>query len=776
MLGRHGIPGTGVAAVVLNVTVTQSLAPGYLSVHPADQERTSASAINYLGAETIANQVIVPPGTTGVVALYAHSSTHVIVDVAGYILSGQAYHGMNPERLLDTRDGTGTQPGRLPGGNSVPVQVTGRANIPQSGVSAVVLTVTATEPFGPGFVSVYPAGAPRPASSNLNVPSGGTRSALVLAGVGADGQVSLYSHMTTHLVADVVGYFTTDSAFGPVGPTRALDTRETGTKVGPDRAIDVIVTGEDSTPLPEGAAAWLNVTAVDASAPGFVTTYPTGVDRPVASMANYSPGNTIANSILATVGSGGKVSVYAQSATHLVVDVSAVARAVETATPALTVTGPSQRNWSLGQSMSGQVTAEGGKEPYRFAVTEGQLPPGTALTKAGRLIGASVVPGQYDVTVTATDATGAQGFGQLVLEYTAASTALAAPQVVSGPTHSCAITADGHLWCWGANESGQLGRGTTSDSEHPEQVPGLQGVVDVAAGHGHTCAVTDDGSVWCWGDGSHGRTGAEADFRQTTPIKIGGINDATAITAGADHTCVRTTTGQAWCWGSNVSGQLGDTTATHRSNPRVVPGVADLQTISAGMEHTCGTTGGGHVVCWGRSQEGQMGTDTDAAKKAATVVPGVSDAVSVSAGVGHACAVDSAAAITCWGWNGFGQVTGNTADGAVLPATAMTGVPQAQLVMAGGWHTCATTTAGDLWCWGNNTYGQRGVGAPNGSDTSAAQVKRVGGVVGVGASWQTTCAALPGPVISCWGDGRHNKLGDRTNRDRSVPSSVVLTP
>lgn len=777
VLGRHGIPGTGVAGVILNVTVTDSLAPGYVSAHPADSERTSASAVNYVGEETIANQVVVSPGTTGVVALYAHSSTHIVVDVAGYILSsGDAYQGMNPERLLDTRNGTGARQGQLPGGSSVPVQVTGRAGIPASGVSAVILTVTVTEPLNSGFVSAYPSGTARPTASTLNVSAGGTRSALVLAGVSEDGQVSLYSHMTTHLVADVVGYFTTESAFGPVGPTRLLDTRDPGTPVGPDGSVDVTITSDGTTPLPEGSATWLNVTSVDSTAPGFVTTYPAGTDRPLASMSNYAPGDVIANSIMAKVGTGGKVTVYAQSQTHLVVDLFAVAGSPEAADPTLTVTVPPARSWGLGESLSGQVVAEGGEGPYQFAVTSGQLPPGTTLTQSGQLVGSSIVPGDYDVTITATDTTGATGFADLSLTYTAPSAALTAKRVANGPNHACAIAQDGTLWCWGANGSGQLGRGSTSDAEHPAPVRGMSGVVDVAVGELHTCAVTGDGAVWCWGDGSDGRTGTEADFRQTTPIKLGGINGAAAITAGAEHTCARTTSGQAWCWGSNATGQLGDNTATHRSAPRAVPDATDFTTLSAGMQHTCGATGSGQVVCWGRSQEGQTGTGPAvAATSPATTVPGVTDATTVSSGVGHACATNTAGAVTCWGWNAFGQITGNPADGDALPATVVNDLPEAVSAAAGGWHTCATSTTGDLTCWGNNTYGQRGIGAPSGTDTTAATVPAVGRVTGLAASWSTTCAVLPGGIVSCWGDGRNRKLGDRASLDRSVPSSVVIT-
>ncbi|HEY6596313.1 MAG TPA: Ig-like domain-containing protein [Asanoa sp.] len=214
--GRGGVPASGVGAAVLNVTVTQPTAAGYLTVYPAGSSRPMVSNLNFVAGQTIPNLTAVKTGTGGAVTLYNGSSgtVHLTADIAGYYLSGTptvagAYGPLTPTRILDTRSGVGAPAATVPAGGSVTLQVTGRGGVPVSGVGAAVLNVTVTQAAAAGYLTVYPAGSSRPTVSNLNFVAGQTISNLTAVKTGTGGAVTLYngSSGTVHLIADIAGYF-----------------------------------------------------------------------------------------------------------------------------------------------------------------------------------------------------------------------------------------------------------------------------------------------------------------------------------------------------------------------------------------------------------------------------------------------------------------------------------------------------------------------------------------------------------------------------------------
>ncbi len=230
-----------------------------------------------------------------------------------------------PARLLDTRDGTGQgAAGIVPANGTIRLQVTGHAGVPASDVVAVVMNVTATGPSGPGFVTVWPATEPQPTASNLNIDGAGqTISNLVTVQLGSDGAVSLYALPATHLVADVAGYFTPSGATAagrvvPTAPTRVLDTRQGIGALAAGGSIVVDLAGQ----VPSGtAAAILNVTATNTTLAGFVTAWPAGLARPLASNLNVEgAGQTIANLVMVPLSPDGKLALFSQSPLDLVAD------------------------------------------------------------------------------------------------------------------------------------------------------------------------------------------------------------------------------------------------------------------------------------------------------------------------------------------------------------------------------------------------------------------------------------------------------------------------
>ena len=324
--GTSGVP-TGASAVILNVTVTRTTESGVLTVWPAGQTRPMASNLNWGRGETRANLVNARVGAGGQVTIYnAAGRTDVVVDVEGYfaapIGTAGGYNGLAPARLLDTRI---TRPS-MGGGSTLALQIFGQGGVPASGVSAVVLNVTATDTTTAGFLTVYPSQTTQPAASTLNWNPGRTVSNRAIVKVGPDGKVNLFNAQgNVDVVVDVSGYFTDVTASGKLftatNPARMLDTRVGGGAIGPNRSLaNQQIAGIDGIPS-DTTAVFLNVTVTDTTAAGFLTVYPNA--RPATSDLNWVKGQTVPNLAVATLSSGGTLNFYnATGSTDLVVDIA----------------------------------------------------------------------------------------------------------------------------------------------------------------------------------------------------------------------------------------------------------------------------------------------------------------------------------------------------------------------------------------------------------------------------------------------------------------------
>lgn len=202
---------TDAAAVVLTVTCANATLPGYVTVWPAGEAMPGTSNLNLSSASPIANQVIVRVGAEGKINLYSKFGTDVIVDIAAYFKAESAFRALSvPARLLDTRPSykTGYSGDKLAAGDKIPFQVLGCGEVPAEGVKEVVLNVTSTESEAPGYVSIWPTGAPQRTWSILSVKTGQVLPNLTLVPVGADGTVTISTSSRAHLIADVFGYTT----------------------------------------------------------------------------------------------------------------------------------------------------------------------------------------------------------------------------------------------------------------------------------------------------------------------------------------------------------------------------------------------------------------------------------------------------------------------------------------------------------------------------------------------------------------------------------------
>lgn len=319
VLGVGGVPSTGVAAVVLNVTVTAPTAAGHLDVWPAGSPRPTVSNLNFTPGRTVPNLVTVKVGTGGAVSILNSAGTsHVIADVVGFYADaggppGSRFHPLNPTRLFDTRSGQGGVAAQPVGpATGLRFDVSGVGGVPATGVTAVVLNVTVTVPTDAGFLTVYPDDVGVPTASSLNFVPGQTVPNLVAVRVPASGVVDFFnSRGWTHLLADVVGYYdgvkTTEvGRFVPLDPVRVLDTREVGAPLGPEAPWLLPVAGLDGVPGAGAGAAVLNVTVTQPTGAGWLTVFPDDACAvPGASNLNFTPGLTVANLTIARLGGDG---------------------------------------------------------------------------------------------------------------------------------------------------------------------------------------------------------------------------------------------------------------------------------------------------------------------------------------------------------------------------------------------------------------------------------------------------------------------------------------
>jgi alpha-tubulin suppressor-like RCC1 family protein len=305
---------------------------------------------------------------------------------------------------------------------------------------------------------------------------------------------------------------------------------------------------------------------------------------------------------------------------------------------------------------------------------------------------------------------GANDDGQLGLGNTSASAPVGrvsgaqpfdAAEIVElalGDAHTCALTSSGEAYCWGANDDGQLGDATNTERHVPTQVSGGRTYTDIAAGGAHTCAVDNQGTSWCWGANGYGQLGAGTTSESDVPVQVSGPGFA-SIFAGDDHTCAVTSTGAASCWGRNHRGQLGVDDTDDRHSPAQVLGGYEFVALSLGQAHTCGTATAGSTACWGANDAGQIGDGTTSERHTPILVSGAVSFSRLGSGDEHTCGLAPGGTIYCWGANGADQL-GLGATGNRHQPTAVSSTVTFSDVHTGGDGTCALDIAGKSYCWG----------------------------------------------------------------------------
>ncbi|HQN73633.1 MAG TPA: hypothetical protein PLB16_09485 [bacterium] len=401
-----------------------------------------------------------------------------------------------------------------------------------------------------------------------------------------------------------------------------------------------------------------------------------------------------------------------------------------------------------------------------------------------------------------------------------------------GNSHSCGLDLDGVAYCWGGTNYGSLGIGIVEENQGiftPTKVDTDKKFQSLAAGAAHTCGLTNDGKVYCWGENNSGQLGNNTTENSFSPSKVDAEIVFKTITASEVNTCGLNDAGEAYCWGSNYCGQLGIGVPGSNSDALVPVKVStDVKFVSldAGSCHICGIDENDSAYCWGHNYIGEAGSNEGGTiSKILTPHEMKTDLKfkSLSAGRNHSCGLDSAGKAYCWGNNSDGQAgnghmtfykdpvevktdykfthlalsslssfavneTGeifvwglDNSFGAgemgewlfslkLYPAEFETGL-QMNNIVSNGNHVCGLNGENKSYCWGFNSYGQLGSGNTDDNFTpNEINTDVVFKSFAVGKSH--SCGIDPAGKAYCWGSNSKGQLGNTITEDSLTPEAV----
>lgn len=397
--------------------------------------------------------------------------------------------------------------------------------------------------------------------------------------------------------------------------------------------------------------------------------------------------------------------------------------------------------------------------------------PGFSLDSHGTLMGRALATGTYAFIVRASAADGStldeKRYSVTVVEGNVGKFALNA-------TTSCALSAQGSVRCWGKNEFGQLGTGSSAtESLVPQDVPALQaGVVDLAGKNLHFCAVKEDGTVWCWGQNSSGKLGNDSTTASAVPVQALGLDDVRKVAVGSTNSCAIKNNGALWCWGA--ADGIGNNNGTKRVAVPVIGFESGTVDVAVGSSFTCASKADATVWCWGKNTNGRLGDGSDTDRPTPGRVTGLSNVVALSGGTAYMCAAKTDGTVWCWGENANGVLgNGKSGDGEnSLVPSKVSGISDVYALSSGQSNVCAIKTDRTLWCWGSNGGGQIGDGSGSGIRTTPVQVANISNISSSSNGSTHTCAIEVGGAAWCWGTNISGQIGDGTTTRRLLPTAV----
>jgi alpha-tubulin suppressor-like RCC1 family protein len=574
----------------------------------------------------------------------------------------------------------------------------------------------------------------------------------------------------TNITASTLGVTSQPVAFGVVwlGPA-AIDSgsfsppNARGPGVALTDSVRVIVINVDSARVPNARVRFTVTEGGGSVSPEIATTGPLGVAATQWTLGPVAGRNVVTASVVKADGSPDTL--VADNAVSFVINSydALIVEAGDDQTGQIMAELPVQPSVRLVDSLG----APRAGVPVTFTVfSNGRVTTPVVSTDAAGMASAGKwvlgdIPGQQVLQARVEDA-------KATLTATATGTPIHYKPVfvTAGGFTTCALETGGVVKCWGAEL--QIGTGDTTDIFTPTQIKGSVTAASVVAGPTHNCALTAQGEAWCWG------VNALMDTTGTTtnalePRKLDGNFTWAQISAGASHNCAIDLLENAYCWGANSlqnAGQLGDGTTTARFAPTPVSGGFKFTQIATGATHSCGLTNGA-AFCWGQNGAGQVGDGTTQARTTPTAVSGAHSFEAISAGADFTCGLtpQPEGRVYCWGGiSGAPQLTPSTYAGA--PAFT-------SLSARGGSHACALTADNSAYCWGANVNGQVG----DSSTTRRTIPTKVAGTLrfaSISAGFLHTCGITTEGAVACWGRNRSGELGDTTATFRTTPRHVVL--
>ena len=399
--------------------------------------------------------------------------------------------------------------------------------------------------------------------------------------------------------------------------------------------------------------------------------------------------------------------------------------------------------------------------------------------------------------------------------------------IAAGRGHSLALDHSGQVWSWGANDSGQLGDGSTSDSyTTPLQISGVNDVIAISAGGRLSAAMLSDGTVAMFGRNTNGQLGDDSKELSLTPVTVAALSGITAVSAGDSHSIALSQAGDVYVWGNNASGQLGDGTTTSRNVPVKVAALAGITSIAAGGQHSLALNSNGGVFAWGSNYMGQIGDGTTTSRTSPLLLNGISSVTGLTASGGNGGGVHSTALKTdgtVWEWGGYlekfengsnwinwhltpvkvstiGSVIavasgngfsvalktdgtalawGMNSSGALGDGTqtsrvdpvSVNGLSNVTRIAAGDYHALALKNDGTVWAWGFNGSGQIGDGTQTIRSTPV-QVSTLSGMIAIAAGNGFSLALKNDGTLWAWGNNSNGQLGDGTTSNRFTPVRI----
>ncbi|KQR10619.1 hypothetical protein [Deinococcus sp. Leaf326] len=331
--------------------------------------------------------------------------------------------------------------------------------------------------------------------------------------------------------------------------------------------------------------------------------------------------------------------------------------------------------------------------------------------------------------------------------------------IAAGLNHSLALTTDGEVQSWGANQFGQLGDGTNTNRTTPVFVRDLNGVLSIAAGRAHNVALRADGTVWTWGNNMYWELGDGTTTSRNTPAPASVVSDVVSVTAGGDHNLAVKADGTVFTWGDDVGYQLGDGT------------VSGTTRLAGGEGHSLAVKMDGTVLGWGDNGAGQLGRGTTgSAFRTPSLVKGLSGITSIAGGSEHSLAVKADGTVWSWGANRFGELGDGTTTlrNTPVPVSGLSGIKS---IAAGRGISLALKMDGTVWGWGVNSGGQLEdkVMTPR---TTPVSVLSLSGITSIAAGTHHSLALNKNGRVQSWGLNNAGQLGDGTTTERSTPVIV----